>query len=68
MEMPSADVSDAPVGFKRVWADLPSNIRLTLMRLWHAEQAVVGTYARHETTNAAAPTPLILPVAHRQSS
>ncbi len=68
MEMTSADVSDAPVGFRKVWADLPSNIQLTLMRLWHAERAAADTYARPETTNAAAPTPLILPVAHRQSS
>jgi hypothetical protein len=68
METTSADVSDAPVGVKKVWADLPSNIQLTLMRLWHAERGVVGSYARHETTNAAAPTPLIFPVAHRQSS
>jgi hypothetical protein len=68
MEMTPADVSNAPVGFKKVWADLPSNIQLTLMRLWQAEQATTGANARHEITGAAAPAPLIFPVAHRQSS
>ena len=68
MEMPSADVSDAPVGFKKVWADLPPSIQQTLMRLWRAEQAAEGAYAPPETTTAAAPASLILPVPHRQSS
>ena len=68
MEMTPADNSDAPVGFKRVWADLPCSIKLPLMHLWRAEQAAEGAYAPPETTTAAAPASLILPVPHRQSS
>jgi hypothetical protein len=68
METTPADISDLPAGFTAVWGKLPFNIKLTLVHLWRAEQAAAGAYARHETTNAAAPAPLVFPVAHRQSS
>ena len=69
MQMTSADVLNAPIGFNEAWAVLPFNIKLMLMHLWRAEQTAAGAYAYDDigdaSTSAAAPA---LPVAHRQMS
>ena len=68
MQMTSADVLNAPIGFNEAWAALPFNIRLMLMHLWRADQDPAGAYARDDIRPADASAALRLPSAQRQVS